>query len=73
MLFTAFYSATRAFAVLGLLAMLLTLAWLIGHALENLLEYDPCTVVSLITLNVSASEYPPLHRRLAHHTQRLSQ
>ena len=55
-MFTAFYSATRAFAVLGLFAQILTLLWLIGHALENLLVYDPCTVVALIALNISAGK-----------------
>ena len=52
--FSAFYSATRAFSVLALISMLLTFFWLLGRALENLLQFDPCTVISLILLNSSA-------------------
>lgn len=45
----AFYTATRTFAVLSLFAHALTFAWMLGHTVEKLLNYDPCTMTTLIS------------------------
>lgn len=50
----AFYSVTRAFMVMALFAHALTFAWMVGHSLEKLLDYDLCTMSSLISLCYAA-------------------
>jgi len=46
-----YYSVTRAFGVIGLFGHVLGIAWLIGYALEKLLDYDECALGSLTTLS----------------------
>jgi len=50
-----YYSVVRSFSVLGLFGHMLSLAWLIGYALEQLLEYDPCGLISFITLTFTTA------------------
>lgn len=45
-----FYTMVRLFSVFSLFGHIFTLAWLIGHTIEKLLKYDPCIMISLITL-----------------------
>ncbi len=54
--FAGFFSAARCFAVLGLFGNVFTLAWMLGYTLEKLMDYDPCTVASLITLSFASCE-----------------
>lgn len=49
-----FFSAARCFAVLGLFGNVFTFAWMLGYTLEKLMDYDPCTVASLITLSFTS-------------------
>ena len=42
--------------MMGLFGHILTFAWMCGHALENLLEYDICSMVALIVLNLVTGE-----------------
>ena len=60
---SGFFSAARCFAVLGLFGNVFTLAWMLGFTLEKLMDYDPCTVASLITLSFTSgnNRLPPLH------------
>lgn len=55
--YTPFYSATRAFAVLALFGHVLAFAWMLGHTLEKLLDYDPCTMISLICLCFASASF----------------
>ncbi len=55
-MFAAYFSATRAFAVLGLFGNALSFAWMLGYTLEKLMDYDPCTVASLVALMFSSGE-----------------
>ena len=50
-LFTVFYTTARMCGVLAILTNTLTFGWLLGYTLEKLLEYDPCTIGSLLGLN----------------------
>ena len=49
--FTAFYSAARMCGVFCILGHLLTFGWLLGYALEKILDYDVSTLGFLISLN----------------------
>ncbi|KAK2141291.1 hypothetical protein LSH36_1126g00018 [Paralvinella palmiformis] len=48
--FEAFYMATRTLCVLSLFLMILSFAWMMGHTLEKLLDYDICTMSCLISM-----------------------
>lgn len=53
---SAFYSATRAFCVLGLFGHILTFALMLGHTLEKLLDNDVCTMATLISMIYATCE-----------------
>ena len=42
--------------MLGLFGHMLSLAWLIGYAVEQLLEYDPCGLTSFIILTFATGK-----------------
>ncbi|ELU03159.1 hypothetical protein CAPTEDRAFT_223027 [Capitella teleta] len=48
--FPIFYSATRALCFLSLFFNILAFAWMLGHALEQLLDIDSCTMTSVASL-----------------------
>ena len=58
MLSTAvFYGITRTFAVLALFGHALSFAWMLGHTVEKLLDFDLCTMSAIIALSFATCKY----------------
>ncbi len=49
--------------MLALFGNVFSLAWMLGYTLEKLMDYDPCTVASLITLSFTSCKIISIWKR----------